>query len=212
MRAAVNDGPSPFLILIDRIQVIVHESTGVSMLVNLHRALLAPTSISEAELAVIRGVVGKLTARAIYDCGLDGKGLRRILEANSVTELSAGVAEVVADNPTPVSDERIERVLEYLRSHYPDRQTIRLDVLASIAQVTPTHLSRLMRKSTGAGVVAYARKLRITHAVELLNQGARFTDVARKVGYRHQADFSRDFQRVMGVTPGRYVRRGRTSH
>jgi transcriptional regulator GlxA family with amidase domain len=197
----------PFLALIDRFQVIAYESSGLALLLNLQQALGSNPAISHLEVAVIRGLVGRLAARAIYDAGLDGTALRLILEADTVGDLHASVAVLVAANPRQPLDPRIERVLDHLRRHHPDREITRLEALASIANVTPTHLSRLMRKTTGEGVVSHARKLRVAHAVELLNQGAdTVAGVARKVGYRHPADFSRDFQRIMGTTPGRFSR------
>ena len=209
MTVASAHKPEPFLTLIDRMQVIVHESSGVPLLVSLQHALGARPAISHVEIAVIRGLVGRLAARAIYDADLDGAALQQILEADTVADLYNGVGALVAANAGPSVDARIERVLEHLRKHYLERDASRLEVLASIAQVTPTHLSRLIRKSTGDGVVAYTRKLRITHAADRLALGASLLEVALEVGYRHRADFSRDFQRVMGVTPGRFVRRAR---
>jgi AraC-like DNA-binding protein len=199
----------PFLALVDRLQVIVHESSGISLLAKLQAALLAGPAVTHVEVAVIRGLVARLAARAIHDASLDGRGLRAILDAESIADVCHGLGLLLEANPVPAADERIERVLEHLRLHYPDREVTRLSVLASIAQVTPTHLSRLMRKRTGEGVVAHARKLRITRAVELLNRGDTIAGAAHSVGYRHQADFSRDFQRVMGITPGRFLRHGR---
>jgi AraC-like DNA-binding protein len=209
MRGVSTRKPKPFLALVDRLQVIVHESAGVSMLVELQRALLTGPPVTHVQVAVIRGLVARLAARAIHDASLDGRGLRAVLEAETIADLCAGLGALVEANPVPAADARIERVLEHLRRHYPDREVTRLSVLASIAQVTPTHLSRLMRKRTGEGVVAHARRLRITRAVELLNRGDTIAGAAHSVGYRHQADFSRDFQRVMGITPGRFLRHGR---
>ena len=210
MRVDAFDNSGPFLTLIDRLQVMVYESAGLSLLMSLQQALVAKPAVSHIEFAVIRGVVGRLAARAVYEANLDGASLLlRVLEADSVTALGAGIGALVSANVRTSCDARIERVLEHLREHYLERESSRLEKLAAIAQVTPTHLSRLIRKSTGDGIVAYTRKLRITHAAERLALGRTLSDVALEVGYRHQADFSRDFQRVMGVTPGRFVRRTR---
>jgi len=192
-------------------QVIVQESSGLEMLESLQKVLQSRPSFSHVELVVIRGLVGRLAARAIYDAHLDGTALRRILEADTLGDLSTGIADLVAANPRPRLDPRIEKVLAYLRLHYPDRRVTRLEALAAIAEVTPTHLSRLMRKSTGEGVVSHTRRLRIARAAELLamREGS-LAEVARAVGYRHQSDFSRDFHRVMGVSPSHFARRPST--
>lgn len=70
----------------------------------------------------------------------------------------------------------------------------------------------LHRAFTAAGetVMGRWRQERIAHACELLAQprlaGLNMAEVGRRCGYADASHFGRDFQRVMGVTPQRWVR------
>src|SRR5262245_16976525 len=101
----------PFLALVDRLQVIVHESSGVSMLAKLQAALVSAPPVTHVEVAVVRGLVARLAARAIHDASLDGRGLRAILDAETIADVCHGLGVLLEANPVPAADERIERVL-----------------------------------------------------------------------------------------------------
>jgi transcriptional regulator GlxA family with amidase domain len=88
----------------------------------------------------------------------------------------------------------------------------RADGLAAQLQVS---LRSLHRAFTDAGetVMGRWRLERITHACELLVQprlaGLNMAEVGRRCGYADASHFGRDFQRVTGSTPQRWLRERR---
>ena len=66
---------------------------------------------------------------------------------------------------------------------------------------------RVFRAATGATPIAYLIGVRIRRAAELLRQGGvTVTEAAMRVGFEDSNYFSRQFRKVMGVTPRSYAR------
>jgi AraC-like DNA-binding protein len=64
----------------------------------------------------------------------------------------------------------------------------------------------LFKREVGLTPLAYRNQVRLGHARRLLLRGAPAADAALAVGYADQSHLSRQFQRVVGVSPGRYTR------
>lgn len=85
-----------------------------------------------------------------------------------------------------------------------------LDDVAAELQVSPGHLSRLLKQSTGTAFVDALARVRVRKAVVLLGDPAvKVYEVAERVGYASQHYFSRAFRRVLGIAPSDYRRGAR---
>lgn len=85
-----------------------------------------------------------------------------------------------------------------------------LDDLAVELQVSPGHLSRVLKQATGVPFVEALARVRIRKATILLGDpSVKMYEVAERVGYSSQHYFSRAFRRVLGVAPTEYRRGGR---
>ena len=94
-------------------------------------------------------------------------------------------------------------VTEAIRSNFA--KPTRLADLAAIAEVHPVYLARAFRKHRGCSPAAYVRRIRIEAArVALANPDTPLSTIALSTGFADQSHLTRSFQRVMGVTPGRY--------
>jgi len=79
---------------------------------------------------------------------------------------------------------------------------IDLEALGRDCGASPTHLSRLVRKRTGATLREHQRRMRIGAACELLREdGASVTDVALRVGYNSLSHFAKAFREETGRSP-----------
>lgn len=86
-------------------------------------------------------------------------------------------------------------------------ESFSLDDLAGAAGVSRFHFSRMFRLSTGESPMAFALKLRIERAKEMLARGDRSVcDVAMDLSFFDQSHFSRTFRRLTGVSPSRFTR------
>jgi AraC family transcriptional regulator, arabinose operon regulatory protein len=94
----------------------------------------------------------------------------------------------------------MERVLQHLRLYY--HKTLRVNELAEMAGMSPSHFNRVFRSSLGSSPIDWLRHYRIAQAKRRLIESADpIKDVARQVGYADQFYFSKDFKRFTGLTP-----------
>jgi AraC-like DNA-binding protein len=99
--------------------------------------------------------------------------------------------------------EPIRRVREYLTESYAEN--VSLDQLASIANLSPFHLSRIFCKEIGMPPHAFQTHVRITHAKKLIRQGYPLSRVAALTGFADQPHFTRHFKWLVKLTPGQYL-------
>ena len=73
--------------------------------------------------------------------------------------------------------------------------------------LSQTALKACFRRYNRMGVMEYYQRLRIEEARRLLREGRlNVTQTAEKLGYSSIHAFSRQFKRLMGVTPLNYLR------
>jgi AraC-like DNA-binding protein len=128
--------------------------------------------------------------------------------------LEVAVAEAIAafallSRREPNHSRPVRRALEYLQEHLVE--PITLDDLALRAGLDKFHLCRAFRAQVGMPPHAYLTRLRILRAKRLLQSGLRASEVAAQVGLYDQAQLTRHFRRIVGVTPARYGRGYRTT-
>lgn len=64
---------------------------------------------------------------------------------------------------------------------------------------------RLVADSLGMNPKEWLRHLRVVEACHMLREGTKIQVVARKLGFRHDSDFTKDFKDLMGVTPSQFA-------
>ena len=101
----------------------------------------------------------------------------------------------------------IKRAKAYLEEHYSE--DVSLEELASIANLSIFHLSRVFRQTVGLPPHAYQTQVRIARAKKLLAQGFPVGYVASETGFFDQMHLTRQFKRHVGVTPGAYRKTAR---
>ncbi|MCL9659529.1 response regulator [Paenibacillus hunanensis] len=105
----------------------------------------------------------------------------------------------------------VRRARTYIQEHYADPQ-LTLESLAEHLQVSPTYLSRTMKRELGQSFIHLLVHVRMQQAACLLaDQDCTILEVAERVGYESQHYFSTAFKKAMGVAPNRY-RREKVAH
>jgi two-component system response regulator YesN len=137
-----------------------------------------------------------------------------LIVAQAAVEGSAqGVPEAYDALSAEVSSRGSHRSLVVLAQRYIDAHfgepTLSLEEVASSAQISPGYLSRLLKLETGFSFVDYLTRVRITRAVQIMNDpSVKVYEVAEAVGYQSQHYFSRAFKRVFGRPPVEYRKGG----
>lgn len=111
----------------------------------------------------------------------------------------------------PLKNEQaaVKRAKEFLTENFT--QNISLDTLSKIAYLSPFHLLRAFRQSVGLPPHEYLINLRVERGKQLLAQGRPLAEVAHATGFCDQSHFSRQFKRLVGVTPGHYFKKAISS-
>lgn len=104
--------------------------------------------------------------------------------------------------PTGHEHRSVRLVQDYLEAHYDE--DVSLETLATMANLSPFHLLRVFGKEVGLPPHAYLTQLRIRRAKGLLSKGREIASVAYETGFVDQSHFTRQFKRLMGITPGQY--------
>ena len=79
--------------------------------------------------------------------------------------------------------------------------------LASIAGLSSPQFERLCRRTLGIPPQQLLQRLRIEHAVSLMTRTSMsIGDIAVECGFYDQSSFTRQFRKVLGLTPGAYRR------
>jgi len=84
-----------------------------------------------------------------------------------------------------------------------------VESLAEAAGMSRSAFAARFRERLGQTPLEYVTAWRMQKAIQLLEQrDKKLIDVARSVGYESDAAFSKAFKRVVGASPGEYLRRG----
>lgn len=98
----------------------------------------------------------------------------------------------------------VRRARDYLDTNIA--QGVTLSDLASQVGLSPYYLLRVFREEVGMPPHAYLESMRIQQAQRLLKQGEPLAAVAHDLGFSTQSHFTTSFRRIIGVTPGQYMR------
>lgn len=96
---------------------------------------------------------------------------------------------------------QVGRAVRWLRSHFAE--TIRIEELAAVAQMSVTSLHRHFRIVTSLTPIQYQKQLRLQAArARLIAMREDIAEVAFAVGYDSPSHFSREYRRMFGKPPG----------
>lgn len=117
---------------------------------------------------------------------------------------SAYSAEKIALKITAVQKTAVKKALEYLEKNLTDKIT--MEELAGITGMSRFHFNRVFCTVTGLSPYAFHLHIRIEHAKHILLTGKTAVETALDSGFTDQSHFSRYFKKIVGVTPGVFVK------
>lgn len=100
---------------------------------------------------------------------------------------------------------KVAQVLKIMQNNYAEK----LDVehLASTAHMSSSAFHRAFKEITSDSPMQYLKKIRLTRARDLMMQESMKAYIAAdRVGYESASQFSREFKRYFGQTPGEMIR------
>jgi AraC family transcriptional regulator len=103
----------------------------------------------------------------------------------------------------------LRAVLEYIEEHLDASLT--LTQLAAVAHRSAYHFARQFTAATGMPPHQYVIARRVERAQQLLHpdRDLALAEIAARVGFTDQSQFTQHFKRIVGVTPGQFRRSAR---
>ncbi len=98
---------------------------------------------------------------------------------------------------------RIGAAISHLETNF--QEPINLDQLAQIARMSNRNFVRSFQAAMGNSPIAYLIQLRLNRAASLLRRTElNVTEIAFQVGFSDSNYFTRQFRKLLGMTPGQY--------
>lgn len=127
-------------------------------------------------------------------------------ESEFLSAMGTLVGRQLANHSTPrpagTEPGHVKTIRDYLKAHYAEN--VSLSQLTSITNLSPFHLLRVFHNRVGFPPHEYQTQVRIAHARKLLLEGKPISHVAFETGFCDQSHLSRNFKRIVGMTPGRF--------
>ena len=96
----------------------------------------------------------------------------------------------------------VERLCEIVRHQYKD---ISLQRIAKMVYLSPYYISRMFKAKTGKNFYDYVLMVRMEAAMEMLKTtDLKVYEIAERVGYRNQKNFTKIFKRFYANNPSEY--------
>jgi AraC family transcriptional regulator len=98
---------------------------------------------------------------------------------------------------------QLRRLIEYVEAHTGGSPT--MADLAALCGISPDHLGRVFRRTTGQSVMAFVGEVRMRKARTLLSQtNLTLKEISYRLGFPSQSGFSIAFRRAAGETPKQF--------
>jgi AraC family transcriptional regulator len=176
------------------------------------RRMLVPPfySLNAPEL---RSAISTVYAELRADGGVGGplmaESLANILAVHLIRHTTgARRLPVSADGVLP--RRKLHTVIEYIMENLEGNLT--LEQMAAVAHLSPYHFARQFKATSGLPPYQYVIARRVERAQHLLSADSELSlaEVALRVGFSDQSQFSFHFKRIVGVTPRQFLLSART--
>lgn len=139
-----------------------------------------------------------------WNCTDSGASLRQL------SCLYGLLGELLSGHSRPLGDTVVDRAVGYMQANYPKVLTV--DDIAAQVGLERTYFSEQFKKRTGLSPYHYLIRVRLQHALELLDtRRYSITEAAYMVGMDPH-NFARLFKKEVGCTPQVYVRHVKSGH
>jgi AraC family transcriptional regulator len=150
-------------------------------------------------------------ARSLHRESLDNR-LSSLFTQSVATLTATHLMRLYSNRPAHVAPVRggmgpgrERRVLNYIAHHLDE--SITLEDLARVAEISPNYLIELFRQSLGITPHKYVVRMRLERAYALLKEPSlTLLEIAHTCGFQDQSQFTTVFRRYTGATPGQYRR------
>lgn len=102
----------------------------------------------------------------------------------------------------PREQERINRIYQFVESHY--QQPIDIRAVADLSSLTVPAFCRYFKRMTQLTFTDFVNEYRVNQARRLLNSARTVADIGFDVGFNNLSHFNKTFKTITGQTPSAY--------
>lgn len=110
----------------------------------------------------------------------------------------------IAKNSNKKDYRAVNTIREYLEENFS--KNITSAELSHLTGLSTFYLNRVFSNTVGLPPHEFLNTVRIKNAKAMLAAGKKITDTAFESGFLDQSHFYKNFKKVVGITPGQYVR------
>jgi len=127
--------------------------------------------------------------------------VENILEELIVNLISSYSNNEIKKEDISYSKNRLIQTVEYMKEHFNDH--LKLENLAQISGLSKYHFLRKFKEEFKMTPHAYLLQIRIHNAKNMLLNHKPLTDIALSCGFSDQSHFTRVFNKIYGMSPGK---------
>ena len=140
--------------------------------------------------------------RRLLAAGLSGGDKAAIAEMGDTLIAAVLAGTATAPPPRRRAPAAVQRAVDIARAMATDQAGASLGDIAAAAGLSPHHLTRVFKTTTGLTIGQYRNRVRIRLALEWLAEGGDdLTRIAHELGFSDHAHFSRTMLGEVGVQP-----------
>jgi two-component system response regulator YesN len=117
-------------------------------------------------------------------------------------EMQQITADIVQLLVKESKDTVLKQIVDFIHRHH--HESLRLETIAELFHYNSAYLGKLFKSFTGEYFNTYLDKVRIEKAKELLQQGIKVNEAAKRVGYENVDYFYSKFKKYVGSSPSSY--------
>ena len=150
--------------------------------------------IDKVFIKILEVLQTKLDSKMLGDSLLDELYFRILEDSNGF------VLQQLCEQGSSFS--KISKVIDYI--HKKLDQKISIEEMAELAGMSPNNFHRLFKEALNDTPVQYIKKVRLNKARQLiLHENMKAVNASNAVGYDSATQFSREFKRYFGASPGK---------
>ena len=181
--------------------------TFLNSLEDVGMVVLPKTTIADEDILHVQSIFERIHKEAT----LKETGFKESIRAYGVLLITQFIRRYYITNPEIAlnqgytNEQMVLDCIKYIDKHFTE--PLNLTQLSHMAAVSESTFCNCFKKLTGYTFQLYLNRLRIKYATELIKKGHKITAVSSFCGYNDFSTFSRNFKKIVGISPREYCKK-----